>query len=160
MGCPPRIYAENLFYGGDFKKNRVPSVGYHPTDPGIRPWYAEKITSPEDVVRIMRDHIDMKIWTGSTSSVLYLSIKITLMRSIRKCWAYHTQVQPARCLNRDTDIFRRDNFSPQSSERRSHPQSEDIEITEDWLSRKRSGIEVPIHLVIGLSRISLKAQQM
>lgn len=160
----PAYMQENLFYGGDFKKK--PGSFCWVTTRLVResgPWYAEKITSPEDVVRIMRDHMDIENLDREHFVVLYLSNKniINAVHTVSVGGLSSTQVHPREVfkpaiLTSSAGIILVHNHPSGDPT----PSRQDIEITRRLVEAgKILGIEVLDHLVIGLSRHnSLKAQ--
>lgn len=159
----PAYMQENLFYGGDFKKK--PGSFYWVSTRLIResgPWYTEKITSPEDVARIMRDHMDMGNLDREHFVVLYLdrknhvnAIQTVSIGGLHSSLVHPREVfKPAIVASSAAIILVHNHPSGDST-----PSTEDINITRRLIEAgKILGIEVLDHVVIGNNEYkSLKA---
>lgn len=154
---------ENLFYGGDFKKK--PGSFCWVTTRLVResgPWYAEKIASPEDVVRIMRDHMDMGNLDREHFVVLYLNRKthVNAIQTVSIGGLHSSLVHPREVfkpaiLTSSAGIILVHNHPSGDPT----PSAEDVNITRRLIEAgKILGIEVLDHVVIGNNEYkSLKA---
>jgi len=148
---------ENLFYGGDFKKK--PGSFCWVTTRLVResgPWYAEKITSPEDVVRIMRDHIDIENLDREHFIVLYLGRKNDLnaihtvsVGGLSSSLVHPREVFKPAILTSSAAVLLVHNHPTGDPT----PSREDCEVTQRLIEAgKILGIEVLDHVVIGVGR--------
>jgi DNA repair protein RadC len=149
----------NLFSGGDFIKTKG-SYCWVSTrlvrESG--PWYAEKIASPDDVARIMRDHIDIENLDREHFIVLHLSCKnnINAIQTVSIGGLHSSLVHPrevfkAAILTSSAAIILVHNHPSGDPT----PSTEDINITRRIIEAgKILGIEVLDHVVIGLDRFA------
>lgn len=159
MKPTPASMQQELFHGGEFKKKKG-SYCWVSTrlirESG--PWYAEKITSPEDVARIMQDHMDMGNLDREHFVVLYLDRKnnVNAIHTVSIGGLFNSLVhprevfKPAILISSAGIILVHNHPSGDST-----PSAEDINITRRLVEAgKILGIQVLDHVVIGLDRFT------
>ncbi len=164
----------SLFYGSDelrvAESRRTPSrkkdaCYYWVTTRLVResgPWYAEKITSPDDVARIMREHLDMENLDREHFVVLYLDRKnnVNAINTVSIGGLSSTPVHPR-------EVFKPAILTSSAGVVLVHnhpsgdpaPSADDVNITRRLIEAgKILGIDVLDHVVIGVGRYhSMKA---
>lgn len=152
---------ENLFYGGEIsiKKSKISKGFYWTTTRLLResgPWYAGLVKSPEDVVKIMRDHLDLENADREHFVVIYMDRKgnvnaicIVSVGGLHSSIVHPREVFKTALLTSAASIILVHNHPSGDPT----PSNEDQEVTKKLVeSGKILGIDVLDHIVIGVER--------
>jgi DNA repair protein RadC len=155
----------NLFYGGELPKKKG-SEYYWVTTRLLResgPWYAATIRSPEDVARIVNEHMDLESADREYLIAIYLSqknqvnaVQIVSIGSLNASVVHPREVFKTGLLTSAASIILVHN----------HPSGDPSPSPEDIQTTKRLkkagdilGIEIIDHVIIGMEQhISMRAR--
>ena len=157
------VKQDNLFFGGVLEpkstQKKENKSFFWVTTRLLResgPWYAETINSPDDVVRILREHIDIENLDREHLIVLYLNhknivnaIHTVSVGGLSSALVHPREVFKPAILTSSAGVILAHNHPSGDPA----PSPEDIRITRRLIEAgKILGIEVLDHVVIGLGR--------
>lgn len=155
---------ENLFYGGELaatktKKTKKDQGYYWVTTRLLResgPWYAGAVNCPEEVLNIMREHLDLENADREHFIVIYLDRKgnVNAINTVSIGGLSNTIVHPR-------EVFKTALLTSSSSIVLCHnhpsgdptPSKEDIDITRRLCNAGEiMGVDVLDHVIVGVNR--------